>query len=133
MALIENRIYPGQRVSFIAGAAIGKNDCVKLDTTEGQVIKTSAANDAGIGFAEDAAASGAGVTVVISGIVWARCSAAIALGVEVEATADGEVVTETPANGVDQQIVGKAIGATDAENGLLPVLITIYKYNDETV
>lgn len=132
--LPENLHAPGPAVPMKAGAAISQYDCVKLGAADGAVVKTAAANDPGFGFVDrsKATAAGQGIGVISSGIVTARCSAAITAGVDLEATADGEVVTMTPAAGVNQFIVGRALTATAAANELLAVLVTIYKYNDET-
>jgi len=135
MALLYNPIAPGQSFSARAGAAIDQYNCVKIGATEGLVIETASANDAGIGFMHTGKATAANehVDVYISGVVWARAGDAITYGDYLEATSDGEVVTETPANGVDQNIVGIALGAAAAADELIPVLITIFKYNNESV
>ena len=130
-----NPIKPGDSFSARAGAAIDQYNCVKIGATEGLVIETAGANEAGIGFMHTGKATAANdhVTVYTSGVVWARAAGSVTYGDILEATTDGEVTTETPANGVDQNVVGTALGAADAGNELIPVLIQIYKYNNESV
>jgi hypothetical protein len=135
MALPEHIINPGGSYPALAGAAIGQYDCVKLGAADGKVIKTSAANDAGIGFIHTGKATAADdhVTIYYSGVVWARAAGSITAGDLLEATADGEVTTETPADGIDQNIVGRALTASAGANELVAVLIMLFMYNDETV
>ncbi len=134
VTLAKNVISPGHATSQEAEAAIDQYDCVKIGTGDGLVIKTAAANDPGIGFVhtDKATAAGQGITVYHTGVVWARAAGSITAGVDLEATVDGEVTEETPAAGVTQFIVGRALAASAGANELIPVLITIYKYNDET-
>lgn len=133
VTLQNNVISPGQAVSMEAEAAIDQYDCVKIGAADGQVVKTAGANDPGIGFVHDSkAAAGQGIGVYVTGVVWARSSGSVTAGDDLEATTDGEVTTETPAAGITQFIVGRALAASAGANERIPVLITIYKYNDET-
>lgn len=134
MAVPLNIINPGHSYPAIAGALINQYDCVKR-SADGKVIKTAAANDGASGFVhtDEATAANEHLDVYTSGIVWARAAGAITADDWLEATADGEVQTETPADGVDQEIVGRALAAAAGANELVPVLISFFKYNNETV
>lgn len=134
MALTYLPIAPGDSHSARAQAAIDQYNCVKIGTAEGTVIETSAANDIGIGFMHTGKATAANehVTIYTSGVVWARASDTVSYGDYLEATADGEVVTQTPANGVLQNIVGIALGAGVTDE-IIPVQIHIFTYDNSSV
>lgn len=111
--------------SWIAGAAIEKYDCVKLDTTEGQVIKTASANDIGIGFALNAAdTAGDSVDIQMHGIARARTATTVALGASVYAIADGEVGTVASSNNTLYHCIGQAASAAGSGgNEIISVVI----------
>lgn len=124
-------INPGHAYPARAGAVIDKYDCVTGGTAEDEVIKTSGANLKILGFVHTgkATAAGQGISVYISGFVWGRSAAAISRAAYLESAADGEVVTETPASGVDQEIGGVAYTAAAGANELLAVQIRLFKYD----
>ena len=63
-----------------AGGTITKGALLKLDTTEGQVIVTTAITDLVIGVAVEAAASGDEVAIQTYGIALVSIGSAVALG-----------------------------------------------------
>lgn len=135
MAVGNDPVKPGGSYGMEVETAITQYDVVKLGTGDGKVVKTSAANDGAIGgvHTDKGPTVGQGITVFYSGIIWVRAAAAITANDWLEATVDGEVQTETPANGVDQEICGRALAAAAGANELVPMLISLYKYNNETV
>jgi hypothetical protein len=126
MAVKNQAAFTDHIESWIAEAAIEKYDAVMLGTVEGQVLKTSAITDICIGFALNAAAIGMSVDIQRDGVARGRCSAALVLGVSLQATADGEVVTVVAATttNVQQHCVGVAASATSAANEIVSVVIT---------
>lgn len=85
---------------FKAGGTIAKNRTVKLDTTEGQVIQTTAITDVVIGVAQASVVVGDDLDVqTVPGTkVLMTAGAAIALGAQLMpdpggTTHDGEVIT----------------------------------------
>lgn len=107
---------PNGNKTYTAGADIAKGDVLKF--SEGKVIPTSAANDAAIGIALDAAKNGEIVPVAIlgnyTGTVEVKAGGAIAAGAQV--AADG---TATAA--ATDVIVGRALEAAAAEGDMIEI------------
>ena len=81
---------------FLAGAAIAKNVMVKLDTTAGQVIVTTAITEVPFGVTlTSTSAAGQTIEIQSHGIAKVTASGAIALGAQVVASTDGKIETFT--------------------------------------
>lgn len=116
-------------ISFKAGAAIGINRAVMLDTTTNQVIATAAITDVAIGFATQAAsAAGDLVPVQVFGKAKAVASDAITLGAQLMPTASGagKVVT---AAGATAKSCAIALQAAGADGDTIEVLVGIGNVN----
>lgn len=111
-------------LGFKAGAAITKGRLVKLDTTAGQVIHTTAITDVPIGVALGDAASGADVAVQTNGVAEVCASAAVALGAQVMPTASGAGKCST-ASGATAQSIGQALALCSNDGEFIPVLLRI--------
>lgn len=113
-------------VTFVAGASMASQalySCVQLHTTEGQVVVAAAKDDIVLGVTLNQPASGGGLLVqpcIDGDIIPMVCSAAIALGAEVTATAAGQVVTNDSTT--DNFVIGIATEATSNANEQLGVL-----------
>jgi hypothetical protein len=111
--------FPGERLSFTAGAAITEGQLVYLSAAN-TVSPTSAATIAWVGVAAESVASGAQVTVYGCGVHTVAASGAIAAGANVAAAAAGAVADF--ASGTNYgQVVGLALSA--AANSLVTILI----------
>lgn len=110
--------------SFVAGAAITANRLVKLDSTAGQVIVTTAITEQVVGIALDTVASGELVSVLtMSGAKGkVTASAAISLGAEVMPTASGAGKCATAA-GATAVSCGIALSAAGADGDIIEVLL----------
>lgn len=124
MALPNDVICPGDPVAFIAGEALAANLCVFFSAAA-TVKKTTATTDIGVGFVRSAAASGARVDIIQSGITWGMASAAIAQNAIVVGTAGGKLVT-LPASTGTYYAVGYAVNAAAADTELFPVLVSFF-------
>lgn len=117
-------LYNTQNVApagFVAGGVIGQYRLVKLDTTEGRVVVTSAIGDVAFGASMDAAtAAGQLVTVQQFGKVKLTTSDAVALGAQLMPTnaGSGKVVT---ASGASARTIGIALQASGADGDVIEV------------
>lgn len=109
-------------MSFIAGGAVGINRAVKLDSTEGQVVVTSAITDIAIGVATNSAASGEMVSVQLFGKAKAVASAAISVAAEVMPTGSGSGKVAT-ASGATAVSMGVALSAAGADGDTIEILL----------
>jgi len=109
-----------------AGAAVTQYRAVKLDTTQDQVIHTTANTEICVGAALTDAASGAEVAVQWAGVAKMMASAAISLGAQVQAGASGKVATASGATAVS---IGIALAAAAADGDIIPVLLRIPNVN----
>lgn len=107
---------------YIAGGTITANRLVKLDSTAGQVVATTAITDVAVGAALTSAVSGGTVAVQSFGKVKLTASAAITVGAQVmpTATGDGKVVT---AAGATARSIGVALEASGADGDIIEVLL----------
>lgn len=107
---------------FKAGGSIGQNRLVKLDSTAGQVVVTSAITDAAVGVATVSASSGDLVSVQCVGVAKLVASGAVSLGDEVMPTASGsgKVVTSS---GATARSIGVALEAAGADGDVIAVLL----------
>lgn len=116
-------------INFKAGAAIGINRLVKLDTTTNQVVVTSAITDLAIGVALEAAtAVGDNVPVQIFGKAKVVASAAVTLGDQLmpTAAASGKVST---AAGATAKSIGVALQAAGADGDVIECLLSTPNVN----
>lgn len=115
-------------VSFKAGGTIEKDRAVKLDSTEGQVIATTAITDVVIGFATHSASSGDTVAIQTFGKAKATVSDAVSLGAQLMPTASGagKVVT---AAGATAKSCAVALQASTADAQVIEVFITGMRLN----
>lgn len=97
-----------------AGGAITRGTCLKLDTTEGQVVVTTAITDVVFGIALDTVASGEKVRVQKRGVAKVLISAAVALGAQVMPGANGKCATAAGATAISFG-VAESQGDTDAQ------------------
>lgn len=110
-------------VSFKAGEAITVGRALKLDSTEGQVLHSTAITDAVIGVALETVASGEMVSVLPAGpIVKMVPSAAVALGAQVMPTGSGAGKVSTAA-GATARSIGVAITEAGAADELFEVML----------
>lgn len=100
-------------VSFIAGGSITANRLVKADTTQGQVVVTTAITDAPLGVALETASSGGLVPVQMYGKAKLTAAAAISVGAQVMADSGGggKIATASGATAVSCGIALEAAGA----------------------
>lgn len=112
----------GPTRAFIAGGAITANRLVKLDSTAGQVVVTSAITDVVVGVALNTAASGGQVEVLVgSGHTQKVCASdAISLGAQVMPTASGSGKCVTAA-GATAVSCGIALSASAADGEFIEV------------
>jgi hypothetical protein len=133
MTLNANVVAPGATIlSFTVGAAVERNDAVML-TAEGSVIKTTAITDIAIGVAlESGPVAGQMIGVAVAGAAYCRAAAAIAHSVDVQATADGEVVGRGATANTVYRCIGISLAASAAANELIPVLIAPFIHSTAT-
>ena len=107
---------------YIAGATVTQYRLVKLDSTAGQVIHTTAITDVGLGAALQTASTGGTVPVQQFGKVKLTASDAISLGAQVMPTAAGagKIVT---AAGATAKSCGIALEAAGADGDIIEVLL----------
>ena len=108
---------------WVAGAAIAKNVMVKLDTTAGQVIVTTAITEVAFGVTlTSTSAAGQTITVQQHGIAKVTASGIIALGAQVVASTDGKVETFTGI-GATAISCGVALTAAGAAGDVIEVML----------
>lgn len=109
-------------LNMTAGGTIAQHRLVKLDSTAGQVVVTSAITDLAIGAVNISAVSGDPVPVQTMGVVKLTASGAITLGDEVMPTSSGsgKVVTSS---GATAKSVGVALEAALADGDVIAVLL----------
>lgn len=96
--------------NFTAGAAIAKRRIVTLGAADHAVIQAAAATGALFGVAAELdVASGDRVDVHLAGAVDVEFGGTIARGALVTSDADGKAVAATPASGVNNAVIGRAI------------------------
>lgn len=109
-------------ISFIAGGTIAAHKLVKLDSTEGQVVVTTAISEEVVGVALKSASSGDLVPIQMFGV--AKCVAngsTIVIGSEVmpEASATGKVALAAGAS----NNCGLALQASSTDGDVIMVLL----------
>jgi hypothetical protein len=116
-------------ISFKAGAAIGINRAVILDSASNTVIAASAITDLVIGIAlEAAAAAGDLVPVQVFGKAKVVASAAIAVGAQLMPTGSGSGKVATAA-GATAKSMGVALQAAGADGDVIEALLACPNVN----
>lgn len=114
----------GLHKSYIAVAAIAAFRICKFGATEGEVQLAAAATDKLIGVtgAVPARAAGEVVDLIHGGIVDIEAGAAFAAGDAITSDAVGRAIVAAPAAGVNNRIIGEALGPALAAGDIVPVL-----------
>jgi hypothetical protein len=94
---------------FLAGGVISAKRIVKFGSADNAVVQAAAATDSLIGVSDLAAASGAQVDVVMSGIAIVEYGGNVTRGALLTADASGKAVSAAPAAGSNNRIVGVAM------------------------
>jgi len=106
--------------TYIAGGTIAAGSCLKYDSTEGQVVVTTAVTEIVMGVALDTVASGQPVQVQTRGVAKVLTSGICTVGVEVVPGASGKCVTNASA-GATAVSFGVAEQTTTADGTMLKV------------
>lgn len=111
-----NNLESGSVNVYVAGGAIEANRLVKYDSTEGQVVVTSAITDIAIGVSLTKAASGQNVEVQTRGVAKVTVSDVVAIGAQLMPTSSGsgKAVTAAGATAVSCG-VAEQVSAADGE------------------
>lgn len=116
-------------INFKAGAAIGINRLVMLDTTTNTVIVTTAITDLAIGVAlEAASAAGDNVPVQMFGKAKVVASGSLTLGAQLMPTSSGagKVIT---AAGATAKSIGVALQSAGADGDTIECLLSTPNVN----
>lgn len=113
-------------IRFKAGGTITKDQVVKLDSTEGQVVAGAAVTDLIIGTAAEGASSGDPVDVYVYGVQLCVAGAAVALGDQLSPTSAGQVIT---ASGATCKNLGVALMPAAAQGDHFSVLLGVPNVN----
>ena len=108
-------------VTRIAGAAITRYTCVKLHTTEGEVIM-STDNDVPFGIALETVSSGQPVRICTRGIAPCTTAGVVALNAVVHPAGAAGIIDDDGAAG--EFALGRALRAATAAADIIPIYIT---------
>jgi len=109
--------------AFTTGGAVTKCRLVKFGAADATVVQAAAATDLIVGAAAElGAASGARISVVLTGIADVEAGGNITRGSLVTADADGKAVAAAPAAGVNNRVAGVAL-VSAASGDIIPVLL----------
>lgn len=117
------------KLPFVAGGTIAANSAVKLDSTAGQVVVTTAITDVVVGVVGVDAVAGEGVSVQIAGVAKVRCKSAVTLGDQVMpngSSGDGDCDNAAGATAVS---FGLALNTTANAGELVEVLLSVPNVN----
>lgn len=115
--------------SFVSGAAVGQYRVVKLDSTEGRVIVTSAITDSAVGVSmQSASAAGELVPVQQFGKAKVVASGAVSIGDQVMPTGSGSGKCVT-ASGATAKSFGVALTAANADGDIIEVQLGVPAIN----
>lgn len=114
--------------SFVAGASIGVNRAVKLDSTTGQVIVTSAITDSAIGVALIAGSAGDLIPVQQFGKAKLVVSDVVAVGAQLMPTSAGAGKAVTAA-GATAKSFAVALQASGADGDTIEVQLGVPAIN----
>jgi hypothetical protein len=113
---------------FVAGGTIANNVLVKLHSTEGQVVVTTAITDSPLGASMNSAVANGLISVQQFGKVKLTAKAAISLGAQVMPDAGGGGLIATAA-GATAKSIGIALQAALAENDIIEVQLLVPAVN----
>lgn len=113
---------------YIAGGTIAANVLVKLDSTQGQVVVTTAITETPMGASLNSATSGQTIAVQTAGKAKLTAKAAISLGAQVMPDGGGAGLIATAA-GATAKSIGIALEAATAENDVIEVLLLVPAIN----
>lgn len=113
---------------YVAGGTIGQYVLVKLHSTAGQCVVTTAITDVALGASLTSASSGGTVAVQQFGKVKLTAKAAISLGAQVMPDSGGSGLIAT-ASGATAKSCGIALEAATAENDIIEVLLAAPNVN----
>ena len=90
---------------------------VKLSTTD-TVILCAAATDVPIGILQNAPASGAEATIMVTGISKVSSDAALSIGNQIGTSADGQADAKTAGSDTTEYVVGVVLEASSGAGAL---------------
>ena len=110
---------PGFSFTRVAGADLSSDQYkyVKLSTTD-TVILCAAATDVPIGILQNAPASGAEATIMVTGISKVSSDAALSIGNQIGTSADGQADAKTAGSDTTEYVVGVVLEASSGANAL---------------
>lgn len=115
-------LYGVSPTSYKCGGTVGQFRLVKLDSTEGQVVVTSAITDSAVGASMESGSTGDLIPVQTFGKVKLTASDAISIGAQVMPTASGSGKVVTAA-GATAKSIGIALQASGADGDIIEVLL----------
>ncbi len=110
---------PGFSFTRVAGADLSSAQYkyVKLSTTD-TVILCAAATDVPIGILQNAPASGAEATIMVTGISKVSSDAALSIGNQIGTSADGQADAKTAGSDTTEYVVGVVLEASSGAGAL---------------
>jgi|TARA_R100000093_G_scaffold66958_1_gene38220 hypothetical protein len=110
---------PGFSFTRVAGADLSSDQYkyVKLSTTD-TVILCAAATDVPIGILQNAPASGAEATIMVTGISKVSSDAALSIGNQIGTSADGQADAKTAGSDTTEYVVGVVLEASSGAGAL---------------
>ena len=110
---------PGFSFTRVAGADLSSAQYkyVKLSTTD-TVILCAAATDVPIGILQNAPASGAEATIMVTGISKVSSDAALSIGNQIGTSADGQADAKTAGSDTTDYVVGVVLEASSGAGAL---------------
>jgi len=110
---------PGFSFTRVAGADLSSDQYkyVKLSTTD-TVILCAAATDVPIGILQNAPASGAEATIMVTGISKVSSDAALSIGNLIGTSADGQADAKTSGSDTTEYVVGVVLEASSGAGAL---------------
>ena len=110
---------PGFSFTRVAGADLSSDQYkyVKLSTTD-TVILCAAATDVPIGILQNAPASGAEATIMVTGMSKVSSDAALSIGNQIGTSADGQADAKTAGSDTTEYVVGVVLEASSGAGAL---------------
>ena len=110
---------PGFSFTRVAGADLSSAQYkyVKLSTTD-TVILCAAATDVPIAILQNAPASGAEATIMVTGISKVSSDAALSIGNQIGTSADGQADAKTAGSDTTEYVVGVVLEASSGAGAL---------------
>ena len=110
---------PGFSFTRVAGADLSSAQYKygKLSTTD-TVILCAAATDVPIGILQNAPASGAEATIMVTGISKVSSDAALSIGNQIGTSADGQADAKTAGSDTTEYVVGVVLEASSGAGAL---------------